>query len=651
MTLLTAKSHRLLGVHPRLLICTRHLAMAANVVAACLVPVTVLAFFYLVLFPNDFTQLQSALSNKLATEASPNSTEPKAAAAAAVDFRVFFGIITRADSYERRALLRMAYALQPRPRRAVIDVRFVMCRLDKEEDAVLVSLEIITHNDVLVLNCTENMNDGKTYDYFSTLPRLFRGAEAYDYAGKIDDDTYYRLDALADTLRPKARRDMWHGFLNPCHIDPKWQYMSGMGYIVSWDVAEWVAATPELRELGKGGHEDEGFGLWLRKGGKGKNKYGEEPRMYDYLDREMYEDVNCFRHELVTDTVAVHKLKDRLKWARTLRFFNATNGLKPSKMYTKKKQLFSLFFLLPFILLAIIYFLIFPNEFRLQSSLATSPTAAADTAATAKAAPDIRVLLGVLTRADKYERRALVRLAYALQPRPARAVVHVRFVVCNLTKEEDAALVSLEIAAYGDVIVLNCTENMDNGKTHTYFSSLPSLFPGEPYYDYVGKTDDDTYYRLASLADTLRDKPRRDAYYGFLTPCHAADTEKTPQYMSGMGYVVSWDVAAWVAATPELRNDLNGPEDLVFGRWLRWGGRGRNVYGSEPRMYDYLDGEMKEKPNCFRHLLQVDTVAVHKLKDNLKWARTLRFFNATQGHERSPLFRCAPINHEPSITS
>ncbi|XP_006649108.2 beta-1,3-galactosyltransferase 6-like [Oryza brachyantha] len=307
--------------------------MAASI-GAWLVPVVVLAIFYLVLFPNDLSQLQSALAP--CSDGSPVATAASeltktAAAAEDVDFRVFFGVVTRADFYERRALLRMAYALQPRPRRAVIDVRFVMCRLDKEEDAVLVALEIITHGDILVLNCTENMNDGKTYEYFSSLPRLFAG-EPYDYAGKIDDDTYYRLEALADTLRGKARRDMWHGFLNPCHVSPERQYMSGMGYIVSWDVAEWIAASPELREDHEG-HEDKAFGRWLRRGGRGKNVYGEEPRMYDYLDREMYADVNCFRHELVPDTVAVHKLKDRLKWARTLRFFNATDALKPSKMY------------------------------------------------------------------------------------------------------------------------------------------------------------------------------------------------------------------------------------------------------------------------------------------------------------------------------
>ncbi|GJM87066.1 hypothetical protein PR202_ga02984 [Eleusine coracana subsp. coracana] len=249
-----------------------------------------------------------------------------------VDLRVFLGVLTRPDTYERRALLRLAYSLQPRPSRAVIDVRFVFCNLDKEEDRVLVAMEIIAHGDVVVLNCTENMDGGKTYDYFSTIPHLFAD-EPYDFVGKTDDDTYYRLATLADTLRDKPRENVYHGFLNPCHQSLAWQYMSGMGYIVSWDVAAWIASTEELRGDGGGGWEDKVFAGWLRKGGRFRNVYGEEPRMYDYWDREMNVEVNCFRHELMADTVAVHKLKDRLKWARTLGFFNATQGIKPSKMY------------------------------------------------------------------------------------------------------------------------------------------------------------------------------------------------------------------------------------------------------------------------------------------------------------------------------
>ncbi|KAL6880697.1 hypothetical protein ACP4OV_012262 [Aristida adscensionis] len=313
-------------------------ALPAPTTPLLLLAVVLLALTFFALFASDL-KLQSPLATcskgaATAAAADKHLGDASAAAEPAVDLRILLGVLTRAETYERRALLRLAYSLQPPPRRAVVDVRFVVCRLEREEDAVLVALEIVAHGDVVVLNCTENMDGGKTYDYFSAVPRLFAAAP-YDYVGKTDDDTYYRTAALADALRPKPRRDVYHGFLTPCHLNVEWEYMSGMGYVVSWDVAAWIASPAAAAEL-RGDHEgpeDAVFARWLRRGGRGRNKFGEEPRMYDYLDREMGEGVECFRHELVADTVAVHKLKDRLKWARTLRFFNATSGLRPSEMY------------------------------------------------------------------------------------------------------------------------------------------------------------------------------------------------------------------------------------------------------------------------------------------------------------------------------
>ena len=311
--------------------------MASRPISLVLLTAILLAVIYLVVVPDDFklTEVFSGSSPSCANNGSAasmtTSTAAQLAADDAVDLRVFIGIVTVPGTYERRALLRLAYSLQPRPARAVVDVRFVLCTVDKEEDRILVALEVIAHGDILVLNCTENMNDGKTYAYFSVVPRLFAD-RPYDYVGKTDDDTYYRLASLAESLRGKARRDAYHGFLTPCHWLPEKQYMSGMGYIVSWDVAAWIAETPELRD-DHDDWEDVNFGGWLRKGGRYKNVYNEEPRMYDYWDREMDADINCFRHEHRADAVAVHKLKDRLKWARTLHFFNATQGLRPSKMY------------------------------------------------------------------------------------------------------------------------------------------------------------------------------------------------------------------------------------------------------------------------------------------------------------------------------
>lgn len=53
------------------------------------------------------------------------------------------------------------------------------------------------------------------------------------------------------------------------------------------------------------------------------------------------------------------------------------------------------------------------------------------------------------------------------------AQVDVKFVFYNLTKEDQKVLVVLEIIRYDGIIILNCKENMNKGKTFTYFSSLP----------------------------------------------------------------------------------------------------------------------------------------------------------------------------------
>ncbi|KAF7072608.1 hypothetical protein CFC21_077714, partial [Triticum aestivum] len=130
------------------------------------------------------------------------------------------------------------------------------------------------------------------------------------------------------------------------------------------------------------------------------------------------------------------------------------------------------------------------------------------------AEPELSLLVGILTMPKRRERRDIVRLAYALQPAAAGARVDVRFVFCNVTDPVEAALVALEIMHHGDIIVLDCAENMNDGKTYAYFSSVPRLFAAAPY-DYVMKTDDDTYLRVAALVGELRPRPRDDVYLGY----------------------------------------------------------------------------------------------------------------------------------------
>jgi hypothetical protein len=88
----------------------------------------------------------------------------------------------------------------------VVDVRFVFCAVDREEeDRVLVSLEIIAH------------------------VRRHPGAQLHGEHERRQDVrlvAYYRVASLADSLRGAARRDAYHGYLTPCchYWKPEEQY-------------------------------------------------------------------------------------------------------------------------------------------------------------------------------------------------------------------------------------------------------------------------------------------------------------------------------------------------------------------------------------------------------------------------------------------
>lgn len=98
---------------------------------------------------------------------------------------------------------------------------------------------------------------------------------------------------------------------------------------------------------------------------------------------------------------------------------------------------------------------------------------------------NLSLLIGILTRADLHAHRHFLRVVYGAQQPPADVKIHVKFVFCRLTKIEQRVLISLEILRFDDIIILNCTENMNFGKTYTFFSSLPKILPEQ--YDYIMK--------------------------------------------------------------------------------------------------------------------------------------------------------------------
>ncbi|KAL5131297.1 hypothetical protein HKD37_12G034209 [Glycine soja] len=232
--------------------------------------------------------------------------------------------VQRHTSHLRRNLLRLVYGTQPAPPGAKINVKFVFCNLTKEDQKVLVALEIMRYGDIIILDCKENMNNGKTLTYFSSLPEMLNDTASsyppYHYMMKTDDDTYLRLNILVQSLKPLSREDLYYGYVIPCRsIDPFVRYMSGMGYL-------WIRNSDIPRKFE--GPEDKVFGEWMREGGKGKHRYNAKWSMFNFP-----EPPTMCTHELWPETIAVHLLKNQEKWIRTLKYFNVTHGLKPSKLY------------------------------------------------------------------------------------------------------------------------------------------------------------------------------------------------------------------------------------------------------------------------------------------------------------------------------
>ncbi|XP_071694055.1 beta-1,3-galactosyltransferase pvg3-like [Rutidosis leptorrhynchoides] len=302
------------------------------------------------------------------------------------------------------------------------------------------------------------------------------------------------------------------------------------------------------------------------------------------------------------------------------------------KNVTKEKKII----LASFVLVAFLITSSYVNEFRFESLSNLGKCAISSPSSTNSSSEDeIRILLGIPTKADNYERRNFLRLIYGTQS-VVRAKIVLKFVFCNLTKEEQRVLIALEIMLHNDIIVLNCQENMDKGKTYTYFSSLPDMLKDEfdsvnPPYHYVIKGDDDTYFRLPKLVDTLRPLPREDLYFGYVVPCPSMDP--FVHYMSGMGYLVSWDIVEWIKDSDIPKKHFVGPEDKIFGEWLKEGRRAKNRHNAKWSMYDY-----PEPPTRCTHELWPDTIAVHRLKTQEKWIRTLKYFNVTQNLKPSKLY-------------
>ena len=191
------------------------------------------------------------------------------------------------------------------------------------------------------------------------------------------------------------------------------------------------------------------------------------------------------------------------------------------------------------------------------------------------------MIYGILTTPDRVSSRDAIRTTWMLDPGVCRGFSHARGEPCHITaffvlcKVPDywRATIEAENSTYGDIVELPCTENMNSGKTYTWFAFAAWRFPHAAYF---AKGDYDTYLYVDEIVSSLNNFPSGDALVYAGTPVDyitCGSEVFCPQgwtYMGGQFYIMSRGLAELVLdpSKTQVRAFEKGHEDLVTGDWI-----------------------------------------------------------------------------------
>ena len=174
---------------------------------------------------------------------------------------ILYGIFSTVDSYKKRMILRMKKRCDfDNENQSTI---FVLGRPETRYAYEQLLTESLVYKDIFVLNCRENMNEGKTFQYFYDS---FTQLPCFQYYAKIDDDTAFRPNELREYVsqfsnmskvhlgRTANNEDtVWFRYLIKLIIfrrDMSWlfnlkSYHAGMLYVISKSsVKAWIKMRP-----------------------------------------------------------------------------------------------------------------------------------------------------------------------------------------------------------------------------------------------------------------------------------------------------------------------------------------------------------------------------------------------------------------------
>ena len=258
------------------------------------------------------------------------------------------------------------------------------------------------------------------------------------------------------------------------------------------------------------------------------------------------------------------------------------------------------------------------------------------------------VFVGVLTTSSRWVQRQTIRASWQLWPALHSQKACTRFILGDWrdATPEVQRFLAWENSTHGDLVMLFQRENLENGKTHNYFSWLgvPGLENtygrgckcSREAFTFAMKADDDTFIHLANLVNFINTAPPHQGfvaaqvlpsstYWGF--QCWVGPVTARKFWHCGGGYLLSWNLVSWILSSAWVKNHTVGHEDQVTASWLHHGvsvgDLTLNVACDRDRMYDLLGTAPSPFP---AHELVPDTIYVHRVKDLRRWPSLLAYF-------------------------
>lgn len=211
---------------------------------------------------------------------------------------------------------------------------------------------------------------------------------------------------------------------------------------------------------------------------------------------------------------------------------------------------------------------------------------------------NVELFIGILSAGSHFTERMAARRSWMSSVRNSSSAVARFFVAVNGRREVNEDLLR-EADFFGDIVIVPFVDSYDLVvlKTIAICDYAARVVPVK----YVMKCDDDTFVRLDSvMAEVKKISDGKSFYLGNMNYFHRPlregkwavsyeewPIEEYPPYADGAGYIVSSDIANFVASEMEKgRLNLFKMEDVSMGMWVgRFNSSGNAVaYVHSPRL-------------------------------------------------------------------